>query len=187
MPVYKTAQSMGLKEVEIFYWIEKKGEAYVEDAVAYAQAQKAEKPAAYLVTTLKQGYGQQTPEERQKKIDAAERAEAFRVDREAKAAAQREEEELAERFRVHQAARTSEILAELSAEEREVVREAISSDIAIPAVAQQWDAVERDLDRIDELKPMPKGIMLNRLNSFVLERWGTAGDTDIAAFRELRR
>jgi len=187
MPVYKTAQSMGLKEVEIFYWIEKKGEAYVEDAVAYAQAQKAEKPAAYLVTTLKQGYGQQTPEERQKKIDAAERAEAFRVDQEAKVAAQREEEELAERFRVHQAARTSEILAELSAEEREVVREAVSSDIAIPAVAQQWDAIERDLDRIDELKPMPKGIMLNRLNSFVLERWGRAGDTDIAAFRELSR
>ena len=99
-------------------------------------------------------------------------------------AAARAQEALEARFRLHQRARVEEILAELSAEDLEAVRKAVSHDIPIPAVAQQWKAVDRDLSRIDEMKRAGRSIIETRLHDAVLSRWGQPQDRDIALYQD---
>lgn len=178
---YAAVRDIGLQDVVAIHFIETKGEEAVLEAVAYVLDKKPKNPTGYLVHALKSGYGEKTPEERERAAEAEKRAiEAQEVER-----AQRAQEALERRFRAHQEARVKAILADLSTEEREAVRQAVSEDIPIPAVAQQWDAVGRDLDRIGELKRAAKGIMLSRLKDAVLSGWGTAQDRDMARFQEL--
>lgn len=185
MPVFKSAKELGLKDVEVFYWIEKQGEAYVQDAVAYVQPRKPENAAAYLIATLKNGYGQLSLAEREKAAQAEQRAIEARKAHQAAEEGARALEALEQRFRAHQHARVQAILSELPIEDREIVRQSVSDDIAIPAVAHQWQAIDRDLDRISELKPMPKRIMLTRLTETVLSKWGREEDRDINRFQAL--
>jgi len=184
LPVYKDAKDLGLKDVEVFYWIEKHGDNYVEDAVAYVQPRAAENPAAYLITALKNGYGQLSPAERESAVKAQQRAIEAKAALHAQEEAEKAQEVLERRFRAHQGLRVREILADLSTEDFEAVRQAISKDIPIPAVAQQWDAIDRDLDRIDQLKRASRSIMTTRLTETVLDKWGSEVDRDIEAFQE---
>jgi hypothetical protein len=182
---YKAVRDIGLQDVVAIHFIETKGEAAVLEAVAYVQDKKPKNPTGYLVHALKSGYGVKTTEERKKAVQGQQRALEDRDARKAEADAVAAQKALEGRFKAHQKDRVREILAKLSSEDRETVREMVSGDIPIPSVAQQWDAIGRDPDRVDELKRGARGIMLNRLTETVLGRWGTVEDRDIQAFSRM--
>ena len=184
---YKAARDMGLQDVIAIHFIETKGEAAVMEAVTYVQQKKPKNPTGYLVHALKSGYGEKTPEEREKAAAAQQRALEAQDAKQAAEDAERAHKALEGRFRAHQRARVEEILAELSADDREAVRETVSHDIPIPTVAKQWDDIDRDLARIGEMKRAGRSIIENRLHEAVLGRWGAAHDRDIELFRAQER
>ena len=175
---------MGLQDVIAIHFIETKGEAAVLEAVAYVHDKKPKNPTGYLVHALKSGYGEKSPAERKRAAEAERLALEAQETRQAAADAEKAQNALEARFRAHQKARVKEILADMRLEDRETVREVVSADIPIPAVAKQWDDVGRDLDRVHELKRAAQGIMVSRLNDTVLMRWGTAMDRDIELFSQ---
>lgn len=182
-PACKAARDLGLTEVEAFYWIESKGETYLADAVAYVQERKPEKnPAGYLVTALKKGFGQQSPEDRSKKEADAQRALEYKAQRDATEAAAQEVRHREVQFAAHQRRRLTSILDDLPPDDLVWVTAEISKDIAIPALAQRWAAIDQEIARLDELPKMMRRAMEDRLKSTVLSRWGRAEDTDIEAF-----
>ena len=66
---FKSARSIGLKDVEGIYWVETKGERYVSEAVIYVKERNPKNPVAYLVQALKEGYGEKSPEQREKEAE----------------------------------------------------------------------------------------------------------------------
>ena len=82
LEVFKKAVKLGLKDVEVIYWIETKGERFVAETVAYVEDKKPEKnPTGYLVNALKRGYGEKSPEERQKETETAKKIEQHKAQR----------------------------------------------------------------------------------------------------------
>ena len=179
---YKALREHGIEDVLALHFVEQKGETAVLEAVAYVADKTPKNPTGYLVHTLKQGYGEKTSAEREQAAQAEERAAAAKAAREAEAERERAEHVLKERFRAHQVARTAAILADLSVDDYAWVQTTISDDIAIPAVAQKWAEVDRDIGRLNEMPKMARGIMQSRLHKVVLGKWGRQEDQDIEAF-----
>lgn len=184
MDVYRELRKFGLKDTEAIHWVETKGEEYVLEIVAYVRQKKPKNQAAYLVSALHNGYGQKTPEERQKEAEAQQRALDIRARQVVAQASEKAQEELEAHFRRHQQGRVQDILKELSEAELADVTEIVSADIPIPAVAQQWARVDQDVFRVKELNKAARGIMNTRLRETVLNRWGLPEDKDLGTYRD---
>lgn len=180
---YKAARALGLEDVVAIHFIETKGETYVRDALKYVRHRNPKNPGGYLAHALRSGYAEPTPEQREGAEAATARQNAIQSRQEAVQRAQAAQEALEARFAQHRAARTQTLLAALSAAERADVVDAMSADIAIPAVAREWQAMARDPARLPEARGGTRKIMGERLARAVLERWGRAEDLDIEAFR----
>lgn len=182
---YKNAVSLGLKDVEAIYWVESHGEAYLSDAVAYVQEKKPKKAAAYLVSALKQGFAEKSPEERKKEEEAQKRGLEFKAQREAQEKEEKSKAALKAKFRDHQNSRVQNLLKKLSPEDLAFVIETISSEIPIRAVAVEWEKLGRDPFRLSETTRSTRAIIGVKLAEIVLQKWGDKQDYSIEEFKKL--
>lgn len=182
---YTHVKELGLTDVEAIYWIEKKGEKSVLEVANYVSGKRAANPAGYLVTALKGNYGEKTPQERQKEVDAQNRLEALKAQKLVDETAEKAQGELEAQFKEHQQVRVGELLAQLPADELEDVRAEISKDIHIPSLAKRWSAIDQDIERIGTLPKMMRAAMEKRLLDAVFRRWGVASDMELEEFKKL--
>jgi hypothetical protein len=115
--------------------------------------------------------------------EAEARRKTLQTTRETTQRLQATQEALEAQFAQHRAARVRTLLAGLSGARRAEVIDAISTDIAIPSVAREWEALARDPDRLPEARKGTRKIMGDRLEDVLLARWGAAEDLVIEAFR----
>lgn len=178
---YKEAVKLGLAEVEIFYWLEKKGETYVQEAIDYVKSskKKVDKPAGYLVSAMEEGWGEKSPAERKKEADLEQ------ARKEAAAAKERaaKQEALESAFETHQTKRTIEIIQALTGEDKAHVTELVEAGEMVPTLAKPWrNQIDRDLSRVGEL-PSKLGVWVaSRCKVPVLEKWGEPRDRDFEEF-----
>ena len=183
--VFGRAKAMGLKEVEIFYWLESKGEEYLDEVLDYVAEKKPKKNVSgYLADGLRKGWGVKSPAERSKEKEASKRALERQVEYDAKKVAERAEETLAVQFLTHQQVRIEALLKDISDQDLADITAEMSDDIAIPAVAQKWAAIGNDISRMVELPKMVHRTMFDRLKKSVLGRWGDEDDLDFEAYKK---
>ncbi len=182
-PTYKAARAMGLEDVVAIHFIETKGETYVAEALSYVERRNPKNPGGYLAHALRSGYGGLSEQQRGEAEEAETRRKTLQATRETTQRLQATQEALEAQFAQHRAARVRTLLAGLSGARRAEVIDAISTDIAIPSVAREWEALARDPDRLPEARKGTRKIMGDRLEDVLLARWGAAEDLDIEAFR----
>jgi len=181
---YTQVTDFGLKDVEAIYWIEAKGEAYVQDTLDYVKGRKALKnPTGYMITALKEGYAEKSPEERRKAEAALKRAEDARKRREAEEGLEAETKALQVSFAQRVRERANIIIAGLSDLERAELR-AISKG-ALPSIAtirERFEKIGGDYNRLSDSKGdnLIKGYIARE----ALKKWGNPQDWDIHAYCE---
>lgn len=156
----------------------------MSDAVTYVLEKKPKKATAYLVSALKQGFAEKSPEERKKEEEAQKRGLEFKAQREAQEKAEKLKAALQSKFRDHQKARVQDLLKKLSPEDLAFVIEAISSEIPIRAVAVEWEKLGRDPFRLSEATKSTRAIIGVKLAEIVLQKWGNKLDNSIEEFKK---
>ena len=182
LPVYQRAIGFGLKEVEIFYWIEGRGEQYCTEVMDYVESKKPkDNPAGYLIDALRNGWGEKTVAQRQRQADL----EQARKDAAAAKERAARQEALESAFETHQTKRTLEIIQALTGEDKAHVTELVEAGEMVPTLAKPWrNQIDRDLSRVGEL-PSKLGVWVaSRCKVPVLEKWGESRDRDFEIFAE---
>jgi hypothetical protein len=137
---YKGLRNFGLSDVEAIFWIGKKGEVSVLENLIYVKEKTPSKnPVGYLVTALKSGYGEKSPEDR-KREELARKAVAKNAEaRQEKVLADQTEEALKAEFSTHQKIRTAELLGAQNAVSITQLGEAVANALSLRAMCLRWE------------------------------------------------
>jgi len=179
---YEAARKLGLKEVEIFYWIETKGSRYLLEAVEYVQGKaKVENKAAYLIRTLRDGYGEKSDAERKAEDNAKLISKQRRQAKEQAAAKAEAEKAIEDRFQIHRRARFDALIAERTPAELAEIGEAVLGRLPrLPSVRDHWRSIGMNFEKLD-------GKHAKTIRPFVIsevvDRWGEAEDRELEAYK----
>jgi hypothetical protein len=147
---YKKLREYGLKDIEALHWVTKKGEQGVLENIAYVEAKNPEKsPTGYLVTTLRAGYGEKSPDERKREELAREAVAQNAKAREEKALAEQAEDALKAEFSAHQKARAAELMAAQGAAGIAKLGEVVAGALSLRAMCLRWDEIGHDPAKLD--------------------------------------
>ena len=180
---YKGLRDFGLSDVEAIFWIGKKGEVSVLESLTYVQDKAPSKnPVGYLVTALKSGYGEKSPDER-KREDAAREAVAQNAKaREENALAEQAEEVLKAEFSAHQKARAAELIAAQDEAGIAKLGDIVAGALSLRAMCQRWEEIDRDPSKLDLRKGNDKLMYGGYVVAEALKLWGQPEDIDFDEF-----
>ena len=183
---YKKLREYGLKDIEALHWVTKKGEQDVLDNIAYVEAKNPEKsPIGYLVTTLRAGYGEKSPDERKREELARELVAKNAEARQEKALAEQAENALKVEFGVHQKARAAKLMAAQGAAGIATLGEVVAGTLSLRAMCQRWDEIGRDPSKLDLRKGNDKLMYGGYVVAEALKLWGLPEDLDFAEYLKM--
>jgi hypothetical protein len=182
---YQKLRDFGMKDVEAIYWITKKGETSILENLAYVQDKSPTKnPIGYLVTALKSGYGEKSPDER-KREEAAREAVAKNAEaREQQARTEQAEETLRAEFSAYQKTRAAELMAMQDAAGMAQLGEIVAEALTLRAMCQRWEDIDRDPSRLDQRKGSDKIIYVGYVVAEALKLWGRADDQELEEYKK---
>ena len=141
-------------------------------------------PVGYLVTALKSGYGEKSPDERKREEAAREAVVQNAKVREEKVLAEQAEDALKAEFSAHQKARAAELMATQDAVGISKLGEIVAGALSLRAMRQRWEEIDRDPVKLDLRKGNDKLMYGGYVVAEALKLWGTPKDLDFDEFRK---